>query len=100
MSSKVGAVAIVAVGYLLASTYIPQWYSLTPGGRSGANALDTKRDQLLNRYDEFYKEATAWNTAVQPSHDEANNKDPAERYFTLITDFFGKHHVCVLRCTV
>merc|ERR1740133_759054 len=29
-----------------------------------------------------------WGTDTQSAHDEANNKDAAERYFTLITDFF------------
>jgi len=42
----------------------------------------------LDRYDKFYLNATDWDSPVQPAHDEANNKNAAERYFTLITDFF------------
>jgi len=67
---------------------VARWWELTPGGRAGANALDTARQELLDRYDKFYDGATEWDTSKQPEHDEANNKDAAERYFTLITDFF------------
>jgi sterol 24-C-methyltransferase len=78
----------VALAALCVFTYVPQWYGLTPGGRGGDNSLDTARQELLNRYDQFYENATEWDKPVQPAHDEANNKKAAERYFTLITDFF------------
>jgi len=70
-------VVLVAV---LAHTYVPSWYNLTPGGRAGANKLDTLREDLLDRYDKFYLNATDWDSPVQPAHDEANNKNAAERW--------------------
>mmetsp|Transcript_17285 Transcript_17285/g.19329 ORF Transcript_17285/g.19329 Transcript_17285/m.19329 type:complete len:410 (+) Transcript_17285:30-1259(+) len=73
---------------LAAWAYIPSWYQVTPGGRSGSNTLDAARLEILASYDKFYTNATEWDSPVQPAHDEANNKDAAERYFTLITDFF------------
>merc|ERR1711998_564888 len=78
---------LVVLGYM-GFLYLPHWFSITPGGRGGANKLDTERESLLDHYDKFYKGATEWGTDAQPDHDEANNKDAAERYFTLITDFF------------
>merc|ERR1711957_579373 len=94
---KLAMVACVAYSVI---AYLPWWYQFTPGGRGGEN--------LLDRYDKFYKseegDATSWASdaapasgidritdsekVVQPGHDEQNNKAAAERYFTLITDFF------------
>ena len=45
-------------------------------------------EEILARYDNYYSGATDWDTAQQPAHDEHNNAAAAERYFTLITDFF------------
>jgi sterol 24-C-methyltransferase len=73
---------------LLGKTYLPTWYELTPGGKMGANNLDMTRAELLRRHDEiYYLNASTWGSA-QPSHDDDNNKNAQERYFTLITDFF------------
>lgn len=102
---KLAMVACVAYSVI---AYLPWWYQFTPGGRGGENNLDTARQDLLDRYDKFYKseegDATSWASdaapasgidritdsekVVQPGHDEQNNKAAAERYFTLITDFF------------
>lgn len=81
------AIFVIIVA-LLAHMYLPQWWALVPGGRAGGNKLDTARQELLERYDKFYVNATEWGSDHQPEHDEANNKKAAERYFTLITDFF------------
>merc|ERR1711934_942936 len=78
---------LVILGYA-AYIFVPHWFSITPGGRAGANKLDVERESLLDHYDKFYDGATEWDSSQQPEHDEANNKDAAERYFTLITDFF------------
>jgi len=72
------SILVIALA-LLAHTYVPIWYNLTPGGRAGANSLDTLREDLLDRYDKFYENATEWNTDTQPAHDEENNKNAAER---------------------
>ncbi|KAK3266281.1 hypothetical protein CYMTET_25082 [Cymbomonas tetramitiformis] len=53
----------------------------------GKFELDAERANILAKFDDYYSGAVEWG-AEQPSHDEANNKDAAERYFTLITDFF------------
>jgi len=79
---------LLAAGGAYLASYIPSWYQMTPGGRAGANKLDTDRSSLLDKYDTYYEGATDWNKATQPKHDEHNNKKAAERYFTLITDFF------------
>lgn len=50
--------------------------------------LDTDRAKLMGNHDVFYEGAHEWNTGEQPAHSEQNNKEEAERYFTLITDFF------------
>ena len=57
-------------------------------GRSlpGRARLDGPRESILASYDASYGGATAWNGAGPPS-DPANNKEAAERYFTLITEF-------------
>jgi sterol 24-C-methyltransferase len=88
MGSTALKLAVLATLAVLAHSYVPHWYHLTPGGRGGQNDLDTARQELLDRYDKFYVNATEWGSDVQPEHDEQNNKDAAERYFTLITDFF------------
>merc|ERR1711935_592606 len=86
--AKLAVPVFVVVTAMVAVTYAPEWFNMTPGGRAGANKLDTARQELLDRYDKFYDGAKEWGTDTQPAHDEANNKDAAERYFTLITDFF------------
>ena len=59
-------------------------------GRSlpGRARLDGPRESILASYDASYGGATAWNGAGPPS-DPANSKEAAERYFTLITEFFA-----------
>jgi SAM-dependent methyltransferase len=86
--SKMTKLALLGGIATFAHAQLPIWFQLTPGGRGGINNLDTARQDLLDRYDAFYQNATEWNSPQQPDHDEANNKDAAERYFTLITDFF------------
>lgn len=54
----------------------------------GKFSLDAERASLMGGHEKFYDGAHEWDAGAQPAHDEANNKDAAERYFTLITDFF------------
>ena len=54
----------------------------------GKFSLDTDRAKLMGNHEVFYEGAQDWNTGDQPAHDEQNNREAAERYFTLITDFF------------
>jgi len=86
-STTMKIITLAAIAFY-AHAQIPVWFQLTPGGRAGENSLDTARQELLDRYDKFYVNATEWDSASQPTHDEQNNKNAAERYFTLITDFF------------
>lgn len=44
-------------------------------------------EEILARYDRMYGNATEWQ-GQQAAHDDHNNAAAAERYFTLITDFF------------
>jgi len=53
----------------------------------GRARLDGPRESVLASYDAYYGGATAWNGA-SPASDPANNKEAAEPYFTLITEFF------------
>jgi sterol 24-C-methyltransferase len=46
------------------------------------------RETFMDNHEVFYEGASAWDAGAQPAHDAANNRDAAERYFTLITDFF------------
>jgi sterol 24-C-methyltransferase len=57
-------------------------------GKFGAKEEAMSSEEILARYDNYYSGATDWDTAQQPAHDEHNNAAAAERYFTLITDFF------------
>eukprot|EP00238_Polyblepharides_amylifera_P009736 CAMPEP_0196580096 /NCGR_PEP_ID=MMETSP1081-20130531/26960_1 /TAXON_ID=36882 /ORGANISM="Pyramimonas amylifera, Strain CCMP720" /LENGTH=351 /DNA_ID=CAMNT_0041899881 /DNA_START=155 /DNA_END=1210 /DNA_ORIENTATION=+ len=54
----------------------------------GKWTLDDQRADILGKFDNYYEGASEWESGNQPAKDEANNKDAAERYFTLITDFF------------
>jgi len=53
----------------------------------GKERKDAASADILARYDRMYGNATEWRGAL-PTHDAANNAKAAERYFTLITDFF------------
>lgn len=52
----------------------------------GKYSLDNTREQILNKFDDYYGSAATWG-GTDTSHDETNNRDAAERYFTLTTDF-------------
>lgn len=52
----------------------------------GKYSLDSTRLAIKEEFDDYYGEATSWGGA-DPGHDKANNRDAAERYFTLTTDF-------------
>jgi sterol 24-C-methyltransferase len=54
----------------------------------GKDQKDASSEEILARYDAYYAGATDWDSVSQPKHDEHNNAAAAERYFTLITDFF------------
>lgn len=58
----------------------------------GKFSLDSDRAKLLGNHEVFYEGAQDWNTEQPAPSDQdnkdMNNKEAAERYFTLITDFF------------
>ena len=72
----------------LKSKHPPRARLETNAGKFGAKEEAMSSEEILARYDNYYSGATDWDTAQQPAHDEHNNAAAAERYFTLITDFF------------
>lgn len=76
-SPTVGAVVVFAV---LAYYLLTVWHP-------GKYALDMKRTDMLAKFDGYYKGADSWDAGAQPPSDATNNREAAERYFTLTTDF-------------
>jgi len=73
--------AIASIVSVLASYYLMTvWHP-------GKYSLDMTRTDMLAKFDGYYKGATDWNVAAQPPSDATNNREAAERYFTLTTDF-------------
>ena len=72
----VAALLAIGAGYYLTTVTWP-----------GKELRDASSEEILARYNTYYGNATEWRGAL-PEHDEANNAAAAERYFTLITDFF------------
>lgn len=52
----------------------------------GKFSLDNSRVAIRDQLDKFYGPSAVWGGA-DPGHDATNNRDAAERYFTLTTDF-------------
>mmetsp|Transcript_2511 Transcript_2511/g.3279 ORF Transcript_2511/g.3279 Transcript_2511/m.3279 type:complete len:100 (+) Transcript_2511:21-320(+) len=52
----------------------------------GKYTLDSTRLAINEQFDKYYGTAATWG-GTDTSHDETNNRDAAERYFTLTTDF-------------
>ena len=76
-----GVVAVTGVALALgASQFMGNvWYP-------GKYALDSTRSQINDQFDAYYGTAAKWGGS-DTNHDETNNRDAAERYFTLTTDF-------------
>jgi len=84
--AKGSGASYLAVGLAVGSAYYLR--NVAFPGKFGAKEESMTSEEILARYDNYYSGATDWDTAQQPAHDEQNNAAAAERYFTLITDFF------------
>jgi len=52
----------------------------------GKYGLDASRVAIKEEFDKYYGTAATWG-GTDTAHDSTNNRDAAERYFTLTTDF-------------
>ena len=74
--SAVAAAVVAWTGY----RYVGKvWYP-------GKYALDNSRSAINDEFDGYYGTAAKWGGS-DTGHDQTNNRDAAERYFTLTTDF-------------
>ncbi|KAJ8602157.1 hypothetical protein CTAYLR_003509 [Chrysophaeum taylorii] len=77
---KVVAAAGVGVGAVWATWFVGTvWFP-------GKYDLDNTRRAILEQFNTYYGSAASWG-GTDTEHDPANNRDAAERYFTLTTDF-------------